>query len=126
MKNEQDKTILAALESSSFQSGLKLLTTTQPAIAPFTEITLGVVKLLAQRHENVAVQKFYLGLDFEDSAMGCRLAEGNYIAVQVADETVIDWNKWIYKPEVGAIVHKADSSQLSYNYVISRISRYEE
>jgi hypothetical protein len=86
---------------------------------------LGVVKLLAQRHENVAVQKLYLGLDFEDSAMGCRLTEGNYIAVQVADETVIDWNKWIYKPEVGAIVHKADSSKLDYNYVIFRISRYE-
>lgn len=126
VKNEEDKTILAALESSPFQSGLKLLTTTQPAIAPFTEITLGVVKLLAQRNKNVAVQKFYLGLDFEDSAMGCRLAEGNYIAVQVADETVIDWNKWIYKPEVGAIVHKADNSQLPYNYVIFRISRYEE
>jgi hypothetical protein len=126
VKNEQDKAILAALESSPFQSGLKLLTTTQPAIAPFTEITLGVVKLLAQRHENVAVQKFYLGLDFEDSAMGCRLAKGNYIAVQVADETVIDWNKWIYKSEVGAIVHKADSSKLPYNYVIFRISQYEE
>lgn len=126
VKNEQDKAILTALESSPFQSGLKLLTTTQPAIAPFTEITLGVVKLLAQRHENVAVQKFYLGLDFETTAMGCRLAEGNYIAVQVADETLIDWSKWIYKAEVGAIVHKADSSKLPYNYVIFRVSRYEE
>jgi hypothetical protein len=59
VKNEEDQTILAALESSPFQSGLKLLTTAQPAIAPFTEITLGVVKLLAKRNENVAVQKFY-------------------------------------------------------------------
>lgn len=87
---------------------------------------LPVVANLRVKSQNVAVQKFYLGLDFEDSAMGCRLAEGNYIAVQVADETVIDWNKWIYKPEVGAIVHKADNSQLPYNYVIFRISRYEE
>ncbi|MEH2425412.1 MAG: hypothetical protein V7K48_32275 [Nostoc sp.] len=44
---------------------IKLLTTAQPAIALFTEITLGVVKLLAQCYENVAVQKFYLGLDFD-------------------------------------------------------------
>lgn len=94
VKNEEDKTILAALESSPFQSGLKLLTTAQPAIAPFTEITLGVVKLLAKRNENVAVQKFYLGLDFENSAMGCRLAEVNYIAVQVDDEIAIDWKRW--------------------------------
>ncbi|WP_246275452.1 hypothetical protein [Brasilonema bromeliae] len=31
--------------------------------------------MLAQRNENVAVQKCYLGLDFENAAMGCRLAE---------------------------------------------------
>lgn len=127
VKNDEDQAILSALESSPFQSGLKLLTTTQPAIAPFTEITLGVVKLLAQRHENVAVQKFYLGLDFEDSAMGCRLAEGNYIAVQIPDETAIDWKRWVYKPDIGAIVHKADRYEmLPYNYVIFRVSRYEE
>lgn len=35
--------------------------------------------MVAQRHENVAVQKFYLGLDFENMAMGYRLAEGNYM-----------------------------------------------
>jgi hypothetical protein len=127
VKNDEDQAILAALESSPFQSGLKLLTTAQPAIAPFTEITLGVVKLLAQRHENVAVQKFYLGLDFEDSAMGCRLAEGNYIAAQIPDEITIDWKRWVYKPDLDAIVHQADRYEmLPYNYVIFRVSRYEE
>ncbi len=50
LNSEENKAILAALESSPFQSGLKLLTTAQPEIAPFTEITLGVVKLLAQRN----------------------------------------------------------------------------
>ncbi|NEO33817.1 MAG: hypothetical protein F6K36_26025 [Symploca sp. SIO3C6] len=56
--------------------------------------------------------------------MGIRLAEGNYIAVQVPDETTIDWNKWIYKPDLGTIVHKADSSSLEYNYLVFRVSRY--
>ncbi len=127
VKNEEDQTILAALESSPFQSGLKLLTTAQPAIAPFTEITLGVVKLLAKRNENVAVQKFYLGLDFENAAMGCRLAEGNYIAVQVSDEIAIDWKRWVYKPDLGTIVRKTDSYEmLPYNYVIFCVSRYED
>ncbi|NJL42849.1 MAG: hypothetical protein HC935_04735, partial [Pseudanabaena sp. SU_2_4] len=43
---------------SPFQKwALKLLTTAQPAIAPFTAITLGVVKALAQRNQNVPVQK---------------------------------------------------------------------
>jgi hypothetical protein len=126
VKNNEDQAILSTLESSPFQSGLKLLTTAQPAIAPFTEITVGVVKMLAQRNENVAVQKFYLGLDFENMAMGCRLAEGNYIAIQVDDEIAIDWKHWIYKPDLGVIVHKSDDYEtLPYNYVIFRVSRYE-
>ncbi|WP_243458398.1 hypothetical protein [Nostoc sp. UIC 10630] len=125
VKNEEDQAILSALESSPFKSGLKLLTTAQPAIAPFTEITLGVVKLMAQRYENVAVQKFYLGLDFDQAALGASLVEGNYIAVQADDE--INWSEWVYKPDMGAIVKKEDdSATLSYNYVIFRVSRYEE
>ncbi|NET62458.1 MAG: hypothetical protein F6K47_42085 [Symploca sp. SIO2E6] len=126
VKNEADQAVLSALESSPFQTGLELLTTAQPAIAPFTTLTVGSVKVLAQRNENVPVQKFYLGLDFEDAAMGIRLAEGNYIAVQVPDQTTIDWNKWIYKPDLGTIVHKADSSSLEYNYLVFRVSRYRE
>jgi hypothetical protein len=126
VKNEQDQAILMALESSPFQSGLKLLTTAQPAIAPFTEITLGVVKLLAKRSENVAVQKFYLGLDFENSPLGCRLAEGNYIAVQVSDEIAIDWKQWVYDSGMGAVVNRFNNYTLPYNYVIFRVSRYEE
>ncbi|MDY6784536.1 MAG: hypothetical protein SW833_18650 [Cyanobacteriota bacterium] len=126
VKNEADQAVLSALESSPFQTGLELLTTAQPAIAPFTTLTVGLVQALAQRHENVPVQKFYLGLDFEDAAMGIRLAEGNYLAVQVPDETTLDWNKWIYKPDLGAIVHKADDSPLEYNYLVFRVSRYGE
>lgn len=126
VKNEADQAMLSALESSPFQTGLQLLTTAQPAIAPFTTLTLGLVKALAQRNENVPVQKFYLGLDFEDAAMGIRLAEGNYIAVQVPDDTTINWNRWIYKPDLGTIVHKADGSPLEYNYLVFRVSRYTE
>ncbi len=126
VKNEADQAVLSALESSTFKTGLELLTTAQPALTPFTTLTLGLVKAFAQRNENVPVQKFYLGLDFEDAAMGIRLAEGNYIAVQVPDETTIDWNKWIYKPNLGIIVHKADSSPLEFNYLVFRVSRYRE
>lgn len=126
VKNDQDLAILNTLESSPFQSGLKLLTTAQPAIAPFTAITLGVVKALAQRHQNVPVQKLYLGLDFENAAMGMPLAEGNYIAAQVPQEAAIDWQKWVYKPSLGTIVHKADGSSLDYNYLVFRVSRYQE
>lgn len=124
VNNDEDLSVLEALDSSTFQSGLELLTTMQPAIAPFTAVTVGMMKSLAKRNENIPVQKFYLGLDFENAAMGIRLREGNYIAVQVSDESQIDWNKWIYKPNLGTIVHKADDSALEYNYLVFRVSRY--
>ena len=76
--------------------------------------------------ENVPVQKFYLGMDFEDAPLGIRLAEGNYIAAQVPSETAIEWHKWVYRPDVGTIVSKKDSSEtLPYNYLVFRVSRYE-
>lgn len=48
----------------------------------------------------------------ENAAMGCRLAEDNYIAAQVSDETDIDWKRWVYKPDISAIVHKVDSYEI--------------
>jgi hypothetical protein len=126
IKNDSDEKILETLESKPFKDGLNLLTTFQPAIAPFTEFTLGIVKTLATRNRNVAVQKFYLGLDFEQVAMGARLAEGNYIAVQVPSETTIDWSKWGFNSNTGTIVHRANSMPLEHNYIIFRVSRYKE
>ncbi|MBR8828903.1 MAG: hypothetical protein DSM107014_13550 [Gomphosphaeria aponina SAG 52.96 = DSM 107014] len=126
VKNKEDDAILEALESNTFKIGLKLLTTTQPAIAPFTTISLGLVKSLAQKHRNVGVQKLSLGLDFENAAMGIRLAEGNYIAVQVPEENTINWDNWVYQPNLGSIVHKENGGSLEYNYFVFRISRYED
>jgi hypothetical protein len=125
VKNEEDEAVLTLLESSTFKTGLELLTTAQPAIKPFTAISLGLVKGLAQKHKNVAVQKLYLGLDFEDAPMGLRLAEGNYIAVQVPQENTIDWNNWVYKPNLGTIVNKENNSGLDYNYFVFRVSRHQ-
>ena len=126
VKNKEDEQVLEALDSFTFKNGLKLLTTAQPAIGPFTAISLGLVKSLAKRNRNVPVQKFDLGLDFDDGVMGIRLAEGNYIAAQVPSETEIDWGKWVYKPKLGLIGHKEDDSlRLNYNYLVFRVSRYQ-
>jgi hypothetical protein len=126
VKNDADEAVLNLLDSPPFQSGLNLLTTVQPAIIPFTQITLGVAKMLATRNRNVAVQDFYLGLDFTPAALGVRLAEGNYVAVQVSSETSINWEDWVYRPATGAITSKADETvSMPYNYVVFRVSRYE-
>ena len=58
--------------------------------------------------------------------MGIRLAEGNYIAVQVPSETSIEWHDWGYRPDIGTIVHKTDGLKtLPYNYLVFRVSHYE-
>ncbi|MGB3402150.1 MAG: hypothetical protein WBA77_05615 [Microcoleaceae cyanobacterium] len=126
--NEGDEAVLKALESPAFKTGLNLLQTAQPAIAPFTDMTLGVVNAIAKRNQNIPVQKFNLGLDFNETApLGLRLREGNYIAVQVPEENTIQWDgRWIYDPKFGTIVHKADGSPLEYNYLVFRVSRYTD
>jgi hypothetical protein len=126
VKNKTDEAMLAFLDSPPFQGGLNLLKTLQPAIKPFTEMTLGVARSVLSRNRNVPVQKFYLGLDFTQAALGVRLAQGNYIAAQVPDETALNWDDWVYAPASGAIVAKADNTTtLPFNYVIFRVTRYE-
>jgi hypothetical protein len=127
VKNKGDETLLGFLESPPFTNGLNLLNTVQPAIKPFAEMTLGLTKMVLERNRNVPVQKFYLGLDFAQAALGVRLAQGNYIAAQVPDEAAINWEDWVYSPNTGAIVHKADNTAtLPFNYVVFRITQYED
>ncbi len=128
VKNDQDEAFLGFLESDVFKSGLRLAQTLQPAIAPLSEIAVGLTKSIAARNQNVPVQDFYMGLDFGTIATRARLAEGSYIAVQIPEKlvTVWDWRDWVYSPSNGMIVNKADATQLiPYNYVVFSISRYE-
>lgn len=125
--NSDDESLLAFLDSDTFKNGLNLLETVQPVIKPFTAVTMGLVKKLLSSNKNKAVQKFSLGLDFVNAAYGIRLAEGNYIAVQVPTDNTIDWSAWVFNPNVGTIVSKSDASKtLDYNYVIFRVTRYQE
>ena len=68
VRNGEDEAFLAFLDSDVFRAGLKLATTAQPAIAPLSELAFGLTRSIAKRHRNVAVQDFYLGLDFSGIA----------------------------------------------------------
>ncbi len=127
VKNDQDEAFLSFLDSDVFKAGLKLASAAQPAIAPFSQMALGLTKSIASRHQNVPVQDFYMGLDFSSIATRARLAEGSYIAVQIPEtlETVWDWSEWIYNPANGQIVNKTEPTHLiPYNYLVFSISRY--
>ena len=64
VKNDDDEAFLSFLESETFQGGLKLVNTAQPALAPLSQMALGLTKTIATRNRNVPVQDFYMGLDF--------------------------------------------------------------
>jgi hypothetical protein len=128
VKNDEDEMFLGFLDSDVFKAGLKLASTMQPAIAPFSQMAFGLTKSIATRNRNVPVQDFYMGLDFSSIATRARLAEGSYLAVQIPEtlQTVWDWSDWIYNPSSGQIVNKAEPTQLiPYNYLVYSVSRYE-
>jgi hypothetical protein len=127
VKNDEDEAFLGFLESDVFKAGLKLTSTVQPAIAPFSQMALGLTKSIAKRNRNVPVQDFYMGLDFSSIATRARLAEGSYLAVQIPEtlQTAWDWAEWVYDPRNGQIVKKTQPSKLiPYNYLVYSVSRY--
>ncbi len=91
-------------------------------------MALAFTKSVAKRNRNVSVQDCYLGLDFTGTAMGARLAEGDYIAVQIPEslERVWYWDDWVYEPQSGLIVSRTEPDTLiPYNYVVFGVSRYD-
>ncbi len=125
--NEGDEALLGFLEGDAFQGGLQLLTTAQPALAPFAALTVGLTETVAKRNRNVAVQAVDLGLDFSRIPVRPKLAEGSYIAVQIPEtlHTVWDWQDWGYDPVTGHLVSTEDRGLLiPYNYFVVSISRY--
>lgn len=127
IKNEEDEALLGFLDSDVFRAGLQLASTTLPAIAQLSTMAQNLTRAMAKRHRNVPVQEFQLGLDFNDSPLGARLAEGSYIAVQIPEsvETVWRWDEWVYDSRSGRIVDRETRTQLiPYNYIAFNVSRY--
>jgi hypothetical protein len=127
VKNENDELFLSVLESDAFKSGLTLVETVQPAIKPLSQIATGMATAIAKRNRNVKVQEFYLGLDFTDIATRARLAQGSYVVVQIPESlgTVWRWSDWVYDPDSGYVVSKADrTATIPYNYIVFSVSKH--
>ena len=128
VKNDEDEAFLDFLDGDAFKTGLKLATTVQPAIAPLAGMARALTRSIAKRNRNVSVQDCYLGLDLAGTAMGARLAEGDYVAVQIPESfrRVWDWADWVYEPASGVIVNRsAPEALIPYNYVVFGVSRYD-
>jgi hypothetical protein len=128
--NSNDEKLVAAINSEAATLGLNLLTTAQPALAPFVGVARGLCRALAARRKNTPVQDIILGLDFESGATGVRLAVGSYVAVQVAQANEISWSDWRFDADTGVIVRTnlAEGEApyaLPYNAIVFRVSPYE-
>ncbi|MEN3281421.1 MAG: hypothetical protein V7607_2561 [Solirubrobacteraceae bacterium] len=127
VENNDDKQLLGMLDSDVMKSGLKLLKTAQPAIAPLTDLATMVGKAFARRHENILVQNFFMGLDFEATPARARLALGSYIAVQLPANHQLNWSDWVYDQRNGRF-QRADRPDVDipYNYLVFSVSEYDE
>jgi hypothetical protein len=126
VKNTEDERFIEFMGSDHFKNGLQLMRTVQPAIAPLAQMVAGITKSLLQRHRNVKVQEFHLGLDFSRVAAGARLAEGAYVVVQIPDTLVEDWDwqEWVYKTSTGNIVRGDDlETRVPFNYIVFGVTR---
>ncbi len=128
VQNEQDEALLKILRGNVFKSGLQLLKTAQPALAPLSDLAFGLTEMILTRNKNIAIQDVDLGLDFSTLRMRPHLAEGSYLAVQMpeSEEPAWDWGSWVYQPASGLVVKRENDQQpLPYNYLVFSISRYE-
>lgn len=126
VKNDDDEALLSALDSDIMKNGLHLLSTAQPAVGVVSTMAVALTRALAQRHRNVAVQEFSMGLDFGGAPTGARLRLGTYFAVQAPDDVAATcWNDWAYSRLSGLLV-KRDAPQrpIPYNYVAFGVRRH--
>jgi hypothetical protein len=126
VKNNEDEAFLSVLDSNVFKKGLQLATVAQPALGPLSELAVGLTRAFASRHRNVPVQNFEMGLDFDGPRMGARIAQGDYIAVQIPMELrrVWKWSEWEYDSESGQVINADDGSLIPFNYVVFGVTKY--
>ena len=127
--NEGDEQLCEVLDSEIFKNGLQILTTAQPALAPFSALAVGLTQTIATRNRNVPVQAIDLGLDFSNITPRPRLAEGSYIAVQIPEALRPNWhwNDWHHdRAEGGLICAQTPDMAVPYNYIIVSISACDE
>jgi hypothetical protein len=124
VRNDGDQKILDFMDSDVFHSGLELIGTPNPVIPVVSGFAVGIVKAFAKRNDNIKVQEFFIGLDFDNTPTRARLRGGSYILVQVPDPAAWDWTKWVYNPDNGQIVQRDDNTKgIPLNYLVFSVSR---
>lgn len=125
VSSNKDEALLGALQSPSFQSGLNLLTVSQPALKPFTNLAEAVVKNVLARSANKAVHKFSLGLDFSANVTSARLLLGSYIVVQTNRGDRWSWDELEWNTDAQLLRYRDHERMVDFNYMVFGVSPFE-
>lgn len=125
VRSSADDDLLAALSSGTFREGLGLLTTVQPALKPFVGLASSVVSAVLKRSKNKQIQFFKLGLDFSTNQTSVALRHGSFAIIQ-ADNANWEWSKLAWNADSQQIVRREDGQSIGFNYLVFRVSPFEE
>lgn len=125
VRSKTDEDLLAALSSGSFREGLGLLTTVQPALKPFVGLASSVVTAVMKRSKNAQIQFFKLGLDFSKNQTSVALRHGSFAVIQ-ADDANWAWKNLSWNADAQQIVDSGTKKSIPFNYLVFRISPFEE
>ncbi|CAJ0810678.1 hypothetical protein [Ralstonia flaminis] len=117
-----DNAILTALDSSTFKSGLSLITSAQPVLKPFADLAGSVVKAALTRNKNRQVHTFNLGLDFSNNATSARLRLGSYVVVQT-NENTWNWDGVVWDSQSQSM-KMTDGAETRVNYMVFGVSAF--
>ena len=126
-ENSGDRDILEFLNSDAFRQGLDLAGSFSPALKMVGQFASGIFGAVAKRNRNRGVQRFELGLGFQDLQVQAKLREGTYFAVQVPSKAEFDWRDWRFDRNSGVVV-RADHvpgsppEDIPFNYLAFTIS----
>jgi len=123
--SRDDEDILTALGSGPFREGLALLTTVQPALKPFVSLAGSLVGAVLKRSKNKQIQFFKLGLDFASNQTSAKLRHGSYAVIQ-GDDSNWSWKDVVWSADSQQILRRADLQRVGFNYLVFRVSPYEE
>lgn len=124
VSSKGNEALLSAFETPAFKNGLSLLSTAQPALKPFSELTTSVVKSIAGASKNMQMHKFNLGLDFGDGASSTRLRTGSFIIAQ-SDESKWSWDDYQWNQDSQMLEFKHDNQQaIEFNYLVIGVSNF--
>lgn len=120
-----DEDFVAALSGGPFRDGLSLLTTVQPALKPFVGLASSVVGAILKRSKNKQIHSFNLGFDFSESQTSVALRHGSFAIIQT-DDHEWDWSKLAWNAGSQRIVWKDTGASIPFNYLVLKISPFEE